>query len=184
MKECSSPTHGSARTLGWSQTAARVVSTSPGVSAPPCRWGNKNLCHFFFRRASGRLNFCIKSHCCHSYQIMKLSTISFKTQAEKLVFVFLLQKSLNFKMPESLSQFDNGLYLKDSGVVRVSGNPVNGSASVLHKTRDQCVKTRDERDFWAQGPACVPSSTLIYCWSEETNLSSFCCSFWAPTWVR
>lgn len=44
-----------------------VVSTSPGVSAPPCRWANKNLCHFFFHQASWRLNFCIKSHCCHSY---------------------------------------------------------------------------------------------------------------------
>lgn len=44
-----------------------VVSTSLGVSAPPCRWGSRNLCRFFFHWASGRLNCCIKSHCCHSY---------------------------------------------------------------------------------------------------------------------
>lgn len=86
--------------------------------------------------------------------MMRLSIISFKTQTEKLFFGFLSQKCLNLKCQRACFSLIVG-----SRIVRVYGNPVNGSASVSHKTRDQDVKARDEKDFWTQEPACVPSSS-------------------------
>lgn len=73
---------------------------------------------------------------------MGLSIINFKTQAEKLYFGFLLQASLNLKCQRVCFSLIMG-----SGIVRVYDNPVNSSASMLHKTRDQDVKARDEKDF-------------------------------------
>lgn len=151
-----------------------------GASAPPCGWDNKKpLCHFIFHWASGRLNLCINSLCCDSCWIMRLSITNFKTRAGPFFFL-----SGILSIFKCLFQFDNGLHFKDSlkkeGLWKCSEWHCT---HVLCNQRPRGESKGRERDLRTREAAFVSSFTWTSCCSEETNLSSFCCSFWAPAWV-
>lgn len=71
-----------------------------------------------------------------------------KPKLKSCILGFFYKKSLTLKCQRACSSLIMG-----SEIVRVYDNPVNGSTSVLHKTRDQDVKARNEKDFWTQEPA-------------------------------
>lgn len=98
--------------------------------------------------------------------MMRLSIISFKTQTEKLFFGFLSQKCLNLKCQRACFSLIVG-----SRIVRVYGNPVNGSASVSLKPETKMWKQGMRKTFEPRNQLVCPlPQSLLLVWEDKPEL--------------